>query len=110
MNGGSAKMSYREITTSTCCRYAFIVIALVLALTWPAPVRAQTLTAVITYPTNLATNVDLTKPIQWTSVANVQAYYLYVGSTPGAKDLVNSGQTLQTSYLALNLPAGQTLY
>ena len=55
-------------------------------------------------------NADLTQPIQWTSVANVQAYYLYVGTTLGAKDLVNTGEMLQTSYLAAPLPVGQTVY
>src|SRR5207245_111092 len=55
-------------------------------------------------------NADLSQPIQWTSVANAQAYYLYVGTTLGAKDLVDTGETLQTSYLAAHLPAGQTVY
>ena len=67
-------------------------------------------TATLTYPVNGAVNADLSQPIQWTSVANVQAYYLYVGTTPGAKDLVNTGETLQTSYQAVQLPAGQTVY
>ena len=48
--------------------------------------------------------------MRWTSVANVQAYYLYVGTTRGAKDLVDTGEILQTSYLAAQLPAGQTVY
>jgi hypothetical protein len=55
-------------------------------------------------------NADLSQPIQWTSVANVQAYYLYVGTTPGAKDLVDTGEILQTSYRVAQLPAGQTVY
>jgi hypothetical protein len=71
---------------------------------------AAPVTAAITFPANGAVNADLTQPMQWTSIANVQAYYLYVGTTAGAKDLVNSGETHQTSYLAVNLPAGQTLY
>ena len=64
----------------------------------------------ILYPTNGAVNADLSQPIQWTSVAHVQAYYLYVGTTRGAKDLVDTGEILQTSYLAAQLPAGQTVY
>src|SRR5436190_865517 len=91
-------------------RYAFALIAVVLALSPPPSASAQTVTSVLTYPKNLAANVDLLQPIQWTSVDKVQDYYLYVGSTPGAKDLVNSGSTLQTSWLAVNLPPGQTLY
>ena len=68
-------------------------------------------TATITYPANGATNADLSQPIQWTTVANAQAYYLYVGSTLGANDLVNTGEILQTSYATTNLPiTGQTVY
>src|SRR5206468_2298792 len=44
----------------------------------------------------------------------VQAYYLYVGTSPGAKDLVNSGETTLASVLTtrfgVELPAGVTLY
>jgi Lectin C-type domain len=67
-------------------------------------------TATITYPTNGAVNADLSQPIQWTSVPNVQAYYLYVGTTAGAKDLVNTGELQQTMYPAPYLPVGQTVY
>ena len=70
-----------------------------------APVKAT-----LTYPVNGAVNADLTQPVQWTSVANVQAYYLYVGTVVGAKDLVDTGELQQTSYLAFGLPADQTLY
>src|SRR5436190_468206 len=53
---------------------------------------------------------NLSQPITWTSVANVQAYYLYVGTTVGAKNLVDTGGLQTTSYQASNLPNGQTLY
>jgi hypothetical protein len=39
----------------------------------------------------------------------VQAYYLYMGSSPGAKDYVDSGETLATSRL-VTLPAARTIY
>src|SRR5439155_372668 len=97
-------------TAPTWYRYVLILTALAVSVGWPGSARAQTLTSVLTYPANLATNADMTLPIQWTGVANAQAYYLYVGSTFGGKDLVNTGETLQTSELALNLPDGQTLY
>jgi hypothetical protein len=64
----------------------------------------------ITYPANGATNADLSKPIQWTTVANAQAYYLYVGSTLGTNDIVNTGEIQRTSYVSTNLPFGQTVY
>src|SRR5206468_2202408 len=67
--------------------------------------------AAITYRANGATNADLTQSIQWTTVVNVQAYYLYVGTTVGARNLVSTGEIQQTSYLVTRtLPANQTLY
>jgi Big-like domain-containing protein len=71
----------------------------------PAP-----LVATMTYPVNGAVNADLTAPIQWTSVLNVQAYYLYIGSKPGAKDLVNTGEIQATSYRVTKYLPPQTLY
>jgi len=73
----------------------------------PAP---PILTAAITYPIDGATNADLTLPVRWTNVANVQAYYLYIGSSVGAKDLVNTGEIDSTSYLTADVPLGQLLY
>ena len=67
--------------------------------------------ALLTFPQHVSTNADLTRPFQWTSVPNAQAYYLYVGTALGAKDLVNTGEIRQTSYLVgTPLPTGQTLY
>lgn len=66
--------------------------------------------ATFTDPIAGATNVDLTQPIQWTSVAGAQAYYLYVGTAAGLKDRVDTGEIQQTSYAASNLPAGETLH
>src|SRR5713101_3979978 len=79
-------------------------------LTLSRPAGADTLTASLTYPANGAVNANMSQPITWTTVANVQAYYLYVGTTAGAKDLVNTGAIQSTSYLASGLPGGQTLY
>jgi hypothetical protein len=66
--------------------------------------------ATFTAPTNGATGVNLTQPITWTTVANAQAYYLYVGSAVGLHDIVNTGEILQTSYSAAQIPANQTVY
>src|SRR5438552_1610405 len=71
---------------------------------------AQTLVATVTYPASGTVNADMSQAIQWTAIANAQAYYLYIGTTLGAKDLVNTGEIQQTSYAAANLPAGPTLY
>ena len=66
--------------------------------------------ATFTNPVNGAANVDLTQPITWTSVAGAQAYELWIGTTVGAHDVKDSGQTLQTSFGGATLPAGQLLY
>jgi hypothetical protein len=71
----------------------------------PAPVVAT-----LTYPASGANNADLSLPLQWTTVFEAQAYYVYGGSTPGAKDLINTGEISQTSYLVANVPSGQTIY
>jgi hypothetical protein len=65
----------------------------------------------LTAPPNGATNVDPTLPVQftWTSVPTELAYYLYVGTTKGAKDVVNSGETQKTSWTA-NVVPSTTLY
>ena len=48
--------------------------------------------------------------MHWKSVPNAQAYYLCVGSTVGAKDLIDTGEVQQTFYLARGLPFGQTMF
>jgi hypothetical protein len=68
--------------------------------------------ALFTYPTNGQQNVDTTKPFTWSTVSGAQGYYLFVGTTPGGYDLVNSGPlpATQSSYSVPALPTGQTLY
>ena len=66
--------------------------------------------ATLTYPSDGAANVELSPQFQWTDVVNVQAYSLYVGTTIGAADLVNTGQTPLTSYTAPKLRGGQPLF
>ncbi len=61
-------------------------------------------------PTNGATGVPLATTFQWTAIAGAQAYHLEVGTSVGAKDVVDSAETPQTSYAASNLPAGQLFY
>jgi hypothetical protein len=66
--------------------------------------------AVLTYPTNGAVNADLTLPIRWTAVVGAQAYWLNIGSTLGAQDLLNSGSMSQTSYQSPALPSGRIVF
>src|SRR5688572_22034571 len=55
-------------------------------------------------------NVTSAQPFLWTEVPGAEAYYLYVGTRPGTKDIVDTGEIKQTSYTARSLPAGQRLY
>ncbi len=66
--------------------------------------------AYLTYPNNGSNVADLSQSLRWTAVANAQAYYLYIGTTPGAKDLVNTGEIQQTSQSIGGLPRGRTVY
>jgi hypothetical protein len=55
--------------------------------------------------------VPLSTTFYWSAAAvPPQAYYLYVGTSPGAKDVVDSGERLAQSYTAAHLPAERTLY
>ena len=40
----------------------------------------------------------------------MQVYYVYVGTTPGAKDLLDSAEITTSSLPATRLPANQLLY
>ena len=55
-------------------------------------------------------NVTSAQPFVWTEVPGAEAYYLYVGTRPGAKDVVDSGEVKDLSLMARSLPAGQRLY
>lgn len=60
----------------------------------------------LTSPTN-GSMLFNTSPVtlNWTSVPNATAYYLYVGTMPGAKDVINSGE-IKATQLSHNLPPG----
>ena len=66
--------------------------------------------SVMIYPAINGQNADTSVDFQWTPVNNVQAYRLYVGTSPGASDLVNTGAIQTTSVSVPPLPVGQTLY
>ncbi len=76
----------------------------------PVSATAQDLTATITCPADGTTNADPSQPIQWTTVGNAQAYVVWIGTTPGAADVLGTNELSQTSYQPANLPANQTLY
>src|SRR5262249_10326310 len=85
-----------------CC------IVLCAVLLTPAIVTAQP--ATFLYPTQVTQDMNPAQPFRWTSVADALAYYLYVGTTPGSKDVVDTGEIQATSYTVPSLPTGQTLY
>jgi hypothetical protein len=66
--------------------------------------------ATFIYPANGQQNVNIATPFQWTPVSGALGYYLYVGTTPGGKDLVNTGVIQTTSYHVPNLPSSVPLY
>src|SRR4051794_31890333 len=88
------------------CALAALLIA-VLMLTFGAPVAIAAQPATLSYPTNGAQLVDANKPFTWNSVQSASGYWLWVGTSPGANDLVNSKTLTTTSYLARNLPPGR---
>ena len=61
-------------------------------------------------PSDGAINVASDFTFSWENTFDAQAYYLYVGRKPGAKDLVDTGELLGTSFVAKNLPSETTLY
>jgi hypothetical protein len=69
----------------------------------PGPARLIT-------PLNGEQNVTSSQPFVWTEVPGAEAYYLYVGTRSGAKDVVDTGEIKDLSYTARALPAGQRLY
>ncbi len=52
--------------------------------------------ATLVSPTNLATNISSPTTFSWSAVPAATVYYLYVGTTPGAKDVIDSGETTAT--------------
>jgi hypothetical protein len=66
--------------------------------------------ATLIAPVNGATNVDVTQPIQWTTVPHAQAYYLYVGTAVGANDLVNSREIQLTSFPATGIQTSRMVF
>jgi hypothetical protein len=86
--------------------FLFVLLA-VLLLRTAAAVAAP---ATFTWPLDGASDVDSSQNIRWTPAAGAQAYYLYVGSSPGLKDIINSGEISATEYSAVSLPAGRRVY
>jgi hypothetical protein len=81
------------------------VAALLLFL--PGWAAGQSSVATITSPADGATDIDASVPAQitWTSVADAEAYYLYVGTSAGANDVYDGGETQATAALVRLRPS-----
>src|SRR5437899_12240947 len=74
--------------------FAILVLFLSLPLGFAPPAFGQNPTNVSTlvFPPNNAVNVDPSKPFGWALVSCADAYYLYVGTTAGMKDVYLSSE------------------
>jgi hypothetical protein len=89
---------------------AAVVLALAPA---PPPASAAGAGAAFTSPAAGATGVTASDAFTWGKVAAAQGYYVTIGTTVGAYDVVASGElpATQTSYVSpLALPTGRPLY
>jgi hypothetical protein len=66
--------------------------------------------AVFTSPSGERATINPDTRLEWTTVQDAQAYFLYVGSAPGLNDLVNTGEIQSTFHDAVGLPAGRTVH
>jgi hypothetical protein len=66
----------------------------------------------LTQPTNGSQLQGLPQTFTWTPASAASHYYLYVGTSPGSKDVVDTGELpgSQVSFTATHLPAGATLH
>lgn len=87
-----------------------LLIRTVLLCAMPGVAAAQP--ASFLYPTDGAADVSLSTPFQWTAVSGASVYYLYVGTSRDANDLVNTGEITATSRDLSNvsMPIDRTLF
>ena len=101
---------FLEILCRQLPNYRRLGTPLVVLVAMIAGANAQPTPAAFIYPQNRQQNVTMSQPFRWTLDPTALAYYLYVGTTQGAKDVVNSGETAATSWQAQSLPAGASLW
>src|SRR5437879_13908316 len=92
--------------------FVIVVLFLSLPLGFALPAFGQNSTNVSTLvlPPNNAVNVDPSKPFGWTLVSGADAYYLYVGTTAGMKDVYDSGELAVTTIRVPGLVSGKQYY
>src|SRR5206468_12750094 len=92
---------------SRVLRVSVLLVAALASVVRPA--RAQS-SAEFTWPANGASGVDLSQMVAWTTITGAQAYYLYVGTTVGTNNLVNTGETPSTTWPVIAMTPGHELY
>jgi hypothetical protein len=68
--------------------------------------------AALTYPNPRYTgpNVDVSQPFAWTAVPGSSGYALWIGTSPGASDVLQTGLLSQNSFSNSALPVGGQLW
>jgi endoglucanase len=105
----SSKAQSSRLRRSVLRALPAVICALAL-LASPAAAGTQ---AAFTSPANGQTGVDATPTFTWSTATGAQGYYLTVGTSTGAYDLLASGElpASQVSYTSpLTLPTGRALY
>ena len=87
---------------------AVLRVASLAVLGWLFPATGWTQDA--PYPSDGATDVPTSVNLRWSATQDATGYYLYIGTTPGTRDVVNTGVIPAPSYFADGLPASTTLY
>lgn len=70
----------------------------------------QPLIATLSTPIHNSISSSEITSFEWSLVPSASAYYLYVGTSPGASDIVDSGELSRTTFAAANLPTNKPLY
>src|SRR6185503_14671876 len=91
------------------CRNS-VAVLFILAIWWTGNLYAQASIATLIAPAPGQGEIPASMTFAWEAVDDVDAYYLYVGTGVGAKDLVDSGETSVTSRRVYGLPQGTIVY
>jgi hypothetical protein len=57
-----------------------------------------------------AVAAETVQQLTWTTISNADAYRVYVGTAPGAQDLLDSGELRETSTAVKALPGGRRIF
>ena len=106
---GSLRSS-RLVRSTGIATGRLIALGILLCAACFAPTPASAQLAEFVSPSADTTDVGAEVTFAWSAVEGAQAYYLYLGTSSGAKDIVNTGEIQSLSYTTRDLPRGVTLY